>query len=389
MFTKKSGTGKRYSGQALVEYSLLFAFTVIVLKATMMVITPRLGETFCTLMSEVSGSPAGSCGVLETPIDYEREAERLTTDEDEVPENGPWCMPLVLEDDTELGKVVVANDGGVFTVLYTITEEGWCLNDTQLHVGPDIMPASYEDFRYQHDDLDCVTNDMFEVAGIAGEDLYVGIRAGVHQDGTVSMDTLASFSGRVAKQVSHPGGDSYFNTTVSGDFSGTFDGYCIDTARGISTGPVYDSNMISSYDPEFPTGLIDHPENLDLINYVVNQDFPAHGYTFGDVQRAIWTIIDDDVSDSGLGDWSQTRVDQIIEEAETNGEGFIPNCEGGLVAMVLQPVKPNGATRAQVTIIEVPMGATGACTDASTPDGGAWANPGAGPITQIADLTCE
>ena len=402
MFTKRGKKGKRYSGQALVEYSLLFAFTVIVLKTTMMVITPRLGDTYCTFLSEVSGSPAGSCGVVEEPIDVEQLIDEVKDEvkdegqdegedqgEDEILEDGPWCMPLVLEDETEVGEVVVVNEGGMVTVLYNITEEGWCLNDTQLHVGLDGIPAAFDDFLYQHDDLDCITGDMFEVEGAAGEDLYVAIRAGVHQDAGIDHSLLTTFSGQVIEEVVHNGSDSYFNTTVSGDLNGTFDGFCIDTSRNISTGPVYNSNVISSYDPNFPEGLIDYPENLDLINYIINQDYPAHGYTYGDVQRAIWTIIDDKVSHSGLGEWSQDRADEIIAEAEANGEGYVPDCDGGVVAIVLQPVTPNGKTTAQVTIIEVPMAAIGVCTTVSTPDNGAWAVPGDGPITQIADLTCQ
>jgi Flp pilus assembly pilin Flp len=367
MFARNS---KRSRGQAMVEYSVMFAFVVIVLKATMVVITPRLGATYCTFMSEVSGTPSADCGVAEEPINI----ERMTVDEDDIPENGPFCVPLVLEGVGNVGEVVVVNKGDTIEIAYTI-DEGWCLDSTHLQVG---LEGEY--LTYQHE-LDCATSDFFEVAGTAGEDLYVALAAGVHQDARTDNTALTSFHGRVTENVAHPGGDSYFNTTVSGDITGTFDGFCIDTTRSISTGPTYDSAVWSSYDPSFPDGVIGYKENLDLVNYIINQDYTAHGYTMGDVQRAIWTVIGPKVSTSGIGSWSQDRVDRIVDEATSEGEGFVPDCDGGVVALILQPLKSNGTTRAQVTIIEVPMAAIGACT-APTTDQTAYAP------TDFVDLVC-
>jgi Flp pilus assembly pilin Flp len=367
---------KRNRGQALVEYSVLFAFVVIVLKATMVVITPRLGETYCTFMSEVSGTPGSDCGVAEEPIDI----DRMVKDVDDIPDNGPFCVPLVLEGEGTVGDVVVVNNGDTISVAYTIND-GWCLDSTHLHVGFGAIPE-LEDYTYEHPNLDCATSDFFEVDGTAGADLTVALAAGVHQDARADNNALTSYHGRVTENVAHPGGDSYFNTTVSGDITGTFDGFCIDTTRGISTGPTYNSEVWSSYDPSFPDGVIGYKENLDLVNYIINQDYTAHGYTMGDVQRAIWTVIGPKVSTSGIGSYSQSRVDRIVDEATTNGDGFVPDCEGGVVALILQPLKSNGKTAAQVTIIETPMAAIGACTPVST-DQTAFAP------TDFVDLVCE
>ena len=348
--------GKRNRGQAMVEYSVMFAFVVIVLKATMVVITPRLGETYCTFMSEVSGTPGSDCGVAEEPVDL----RVIKEDPDDNPENGPWCVPLVLEGAGNVGEVIVVNEGDQVNITYNITAEGWCLDSTHVNVGLGAVPA-LEDFTYQHEGLDCLTTDSFTVAGNAGEDLYVAMAAGIHQDARIDNSALTTFNGRVTENVTHPGGDSYFDTTVSGDITGTFDGFCIDTTRSISTGPTYNSTVWSSYDPNFPDGIIGYKDNLDLVNYIINQDYTAHGYTYGDVQRAIWTVIGPKVSTSGLGSWSQSRVDRILEEVDANGEGFVPDCEGGVVALILEPTKSNGKTAAQVTIIETPMAAIGAC----------------------------
>jgi hypothetical protein len=328
-------------------------------------------------MSEVSGTPGSGCEVAEEPVDL----RMIKEDPDDNPDNGPWCIPLVLEGEGAVGEVIVVNEGSEVNITYNITEDGWCLDSTQVHVGLGAVPA-LEDFTYQHEGLDCLTTDSFTVAGNAGADLTVAIAAGIHQDARTDNSALTTFNGRATENVAHPGGDSYFNTTVSGDITGTFDGFCIDVTRGISTGPTYNSTIWSSYDPNFPDGLIGYKENLDLVNYIINQDYTAHGYTYGDVQRAIWTVIGPKLSTSGLGSWNQSRVDRILEDVNTNGDGFVPDCEGGVVAMVLEPTKPNGTTAGQVTIIEVPMAAIGACVPATDNQ------VATAPLTDLADAVC-
>jgi hypothetical protein len=70
------------------------------------------------------------------------------------------------------------------------------------------------------------------------------------------------------------------------------------------------------------------------------------------VQRAIWALVDDAQSASGLGSWSQCRVDEILAGAYANGEGYVPPC-GGVFAVILAPVSANQIIIAQVTSIEV------------------------------------
>ena len=84
--------------------------------------------------------------------------------------------------------------------------------------------------------------------------------------------------------------------------TGVYEGWCIDTDRLISDNTNYTAKVYSSYEP-LPAGLVEHPENLDLVNWIINQNYvgkPAGGslgnYTYGDVQLAIWTLIEDQVS---------------------------------------------------------------------------------------------
>ncbi len=59
---------------------------------------------------------------------------------------------------------------------------------------------------------------------------------------------------------------------------------------------------------------------------------PTEALTYGDIQVAIWTLIEDSLPDN-LSDfaailpWSQDRVDAILCDVNANGEGFIPTCD--------------------------------------------------------------
>jgi hypothetical protein len=174
----------------------------------------------------------------------------------------------------------------------------------------------------------------------------------------------------VNMSVTYPyaGAPAYFSTTVTngGILDGTYDGWCVDVGNVIYTGTEYTAKVISSYDSNGGlAGLVDKPENLEMVNWIINQNFAgtpslAGGvFTYGDVQRAIWQLVDDQVSANGLGAWSQARVDEILALALTGGAGFVPEC-GQKLAVVLVPVDIAGTpvtaqiTIAQVTIITFP-----------------------------------
>ena len=177
------------------------------------------------------------------------------------------------------------------------------------------------------------------------------------------------------------GKDSYFDVEVTGDNSlaGLFDGYCIDTDRFIEQSGTLTAKVFSTYEPlpeellgeqsnlpGAPQGFgnIEKPENFDLLNWILNQCFVGKelfdndgnslgAVTYGDIQRAIWALIDNENSTADLGDFSQERADLIQELAEVNGEGFVPSFEyttifgeqvTGQVGVVLIPdADPNNA----------------------------------------------
>jgi len=88
-------------------------------------------------------------------------------------------------------------------------------------------------------------------------------------------------------------------------------------------------------------------------------------YTFGDVQWAIWKLVDGREPNPGalssLGNWSPCRAQEIVDAAIANGEGFVPGC-GDVMVIVLGPTIT--WTQSVIIWIEVP------CPDDETVWGG-------------------
>ena len=282
----------------------------------------------------------------------------------------------------DVGDVLVWNDGDTLYVKYVITETEWCITETHLQVAMlpgDIpqkndnpIPGKFE----ENDEHDCVqevlyTYDLTARGWNIDDELSIAAHAAVADIfGNIDAN-LDNFAANLPEQVTmsvqypYSGGLAYFPvTTITGDpLTGIYEGWCVDTDNVIYQNTNYTANVYSSYE-ELPAGLVESPENLDLANWIINQGFvgqPSSGcsgnYTYGDVQRAIWALIKDQQSTSGIGPWSQCRVDEILAAAYTNGEGFVPEC-GDQVAVVLEPVGGQQViTIAQVTLV----GITGEC----------------------------
>lgn len=110
------------------------------------------------------------------------------------------------------------------------------------------------------------------------------------------------------------------------------DAWCVDTDRRFEEATTYIGVLVEPGDPAMG-GLIEHAENLDLVVYILNQRYAGKAspnglgtYTYGDVQRAIWTLVEETLSISGLGAYSQSRVVEILALAMEFGEGFVPLC---------------------------------------------------------------
>lgn len=174
--------------------------------------------------------------------------------------------------------------------------------------------------------------------------------------------SASAFAQVQSMNVTHmQSGPSYFSVNVAGEkpFNGTFQGWCADWNTRIEDGVNYNASFWSSL-ASVPNDVVDHPEYLDEVNWIINQNFVGKTapdnlgvYTIGDVQLAIWSLIDDEFQTDTVGEFSQARVDQIVERAKVEGANYEPGCRQ-LVGIILIPSHPETGSKVQNTIILIP-----------------------------------
>jgi len=223
----------------------------------------------------------------------------------------------------------------------------------------------------------------FEAASFLAPDAYASIELGLGYDGVDAStgkavdgfdnDTfdagLAALNApntlKIRVQYPYDGGPAYFPVTdIDVDGNGTADhsieSWCIDTDHTINQNQWYCTTLISSY--SYPTGLDDtREENLDVVNWILNMDFVGQDsggfglYTYGDVQLAIWAVIDNGSSPNRLGPWDQNRVDQILALAavavgiDDPNVNYEPPCDG-VVGLILVPRNCDNGNDAQILV---------------------------------------
>lgn len=232
---------------------------------------------------------------------------------------------------------------------------------------------------------------------------------------TISQrDAVEAFNESLPEQVTlrmtdgpSPGDDSYWKTTVTSPeetwLDGTFNGWCVDTGRTIATNTTYTANVYSSLEGDL-SGVVDKGLNFDRVNWLLNnaellvgetlydevsygsshaspEDYENGGevsdlltgtgtgnnlgeITYGDIQRAIWGLIDNTTSTAGLSSWSSARADEIADRAYIEGRGFNDKLDcDDQIAVIFQPINASGETSHQVTIAQVTLVAPGGSCD--------------------------
>jgi hypothetical protein len=254
----------------------------------------------------------------------------------------------------DVGDVLVWNDGDYLYVKYVVTDGDWCLTETHLEVGvdPEDIPQANGNpppgqFSYggEHD---CVMDVTYSIALTwdLGTEIFIAAHGVVQTGGANGMG--GTLPDQVTIATTYPGlgfgAPGYFDITVSGGtmLDGTYDGNCVDLQGGPPSGIAY---PYFSTEP-IPDGVVQIPENLDLVNWIINQGFIGKSstcggtYTWGDVQWAIWQLVDGREPTPGallsLRDWSLCRAQEIVAAALANGEGFVPGC-GQVMGIILAP----------------------------------------------------
>lgn len=139
---------------------------------------------------------------------------------------------------------------------------------------------------------------------------------------------------------------SYFKAFVSTDNSEEeFLAYCLQGDQSMDTSYVHQVKRLCSLtkDKTLLSSTVDAPDNLDLVNWILNQDpskwvrsdgAPANG---ADRQMAIWKLIEKTGNPTGVniaGQFDPATVNKIVNDAKANGNNFRPSC-GDKVLYVL------------------------------------------------------
>jgi hypothetical protein len=278
-----------------------------------------------------------------------------------------------------IGEMQVVKTGNLLDVTYVVNDPNWSITKTYLHVtgtanGFPVSPFGVPDiqnFDYQtnHENVQIYKYEGIDVSALPY--VYVSANANVTQASYCEVDTSIINSivprQRMFMRLTLTKNPAYFNMRLydyGGNlvFNDNFFGNCVDLENPIYEGIRYFPYAVSSYsgNANLINCMVDKPQNLDLANYIINQDYlTKFGAGGSEVQAAIWTLLDDDTplnggSNTGLV-WNQTKVDQIVADASAKGEGFIPSCDGYFAVLLDQGCKDhfknNGNyTNASITV---------------------------------------
>lgn len=173
--------------------------------------------------------------------------------------------------------------------------------------------------------------------------------------------------------------DSMFKGKVTG--AGLFDSpegtfsyssWCVDLEHDIDSRPAQ-VTLVSSLNPNSTllACLVDNPQNIDLMNWVLNQDPAIWGADHRDVEAALWALLDNtftfcagDICNKGGLTYRKAVTQQILADAAANGEGYLPPCDGIIGVFADPGCTIDGTLERQVIVIEVPVSnVEGLCTD--------------------------
>ncbi|MDM9632221.1 hypothetical protein [Robiginitalea aurantiaca] len=272
---------------------------------------------------------------------------------------------------TLVGKVTVEADNGEYIITYSV-DPGYCLTETHLQVGADANAFPLKgngnlangNFEYGDDPLDCVSSVTYRVPNTG---LFIAAHAVVKcVDDYGIIDNLPATASFSTGATAYPGTlGGYFDIEISGGtaLDGTYEGWCANVKKPLdpNQGP-FSSSVFSTYANQDYPGI--NEDNFDLVNWLINnkdayigEDSPTGGiYNFGDVQWAIWKLLNDAgcVTCAGLGDKAdlERKGNEIAADVLQNqeAEGFVPGCDQLALVILI----PDDTTK-QPVMIPVPI----------------------------------
>ena len=179
------------------------------------------------------------------------------------------------------------------------------------------------------------------------------IKEPIFENGILNLKAFTASLPPYAKvMVEHPSesSDAYFKVDLSnaGSLDGKWPGWCIQTGTGIKPGVKNTARVYSSY-----ASLSDYNEGfLIRLNWVISQKFVEQGFTYGEVQIALWSlqhgyiVFNEDVAaelydtrppdpfdPKSIGEWDAEKINEILTLASGITD-FIPYL-GGLIGIII------------------------------------------------------
>jgi hypothetical protein len=272
---------------------------------------------------------------------------------------------------TLVGNVTVTDDGVNYTITYNITDDGWCLTETHLSVVRNRLDfplsggGNPKNGHFEFgESLDCASSASYEVSKDKGTYIAAHAVVACKSEFTTNIESLpleVSVCVTDKAGTNPEGGDSYFDITIGGDsfLAGDYNAWCIDLNKSLGNEVCFDANTYSMYNENLPD-VFGKPENLGAVNWIVNQDFISQGYTFGEIQWAIWELLELDNNPSGyccLGTWDEGKGNEIVEAAMENVD-FEPSC-GQLLGIAILPTD----SEIQPVMITIPIPCDNGCEE--------------------------
>ncbi len=263
-------------------------------------------------------------------------------------QNRQCTVPLVAGQHTLVGEVIIDLDGDPVAT-FVVTDPNWFITETHLYL--DTTPPEKSApgrFGFQHSGLDTQIDEFskseVEYALIA-DCLYVAAHAVVEQRCLVGGGAydLEAFADALPDQVIFSGIDddiiSYFKITVSGGsfLDGLHQGWCAHNGPVLTRNTPFLADVYSIYEP-LPDFSFGGQENLDKVNWIMNQDFVGkvgacgQFFTAQHVQEGMWLVLRQ-INPSGKNPCSL----EIFKLAEANGSGFIPRCGQDVAVLLIPP----------------------------------------------------
>ncbi|MDO5631676.1 MAG: SdrD B-like domain-containing protein [Paracoccus sp. (in: a-proteobacteria)] len=171
------------------------------------------------------------------------------------------------------------------------------------------------------------------------------IKASLPDSGVLRVTLDRSFDG------------AFYTATVTGTGDARLDGksfdiaYCVSAYDNLPLNTNLPVNIYLADEDSLPSNTqIPLPQNLDKVNWILNQDFGSRDngdgtnttYTEAEIQGAIWGLTDGIVfvqPDYNYG--TTANAQEIYDLAMAQGNGFEPG-EGDIIGLILEPTGANG-----------------------------------------------